>query len=47
MPVVSKILTNENYIDMTQRENIMDSLPYGIADDTYDAVVEFINEYNN
>jgi len=47
MPVVSKILTNENYIDMTQRENIMDSLPYGMIDDTYDAVVEFINEYNN
>jgi hypothetical protein len=31
MPVVSKILTNENYIDITQRENIMDSLPYGFA----------------
>jgi hypothetical protein len=31
MPVVSKILANENYIDITQRENIMHSLPYGIA----------------
>ena len=48
MPVVSKILTNENYIDMTHRENIMDSLPYGMIDDTYDAVVEFIkNQKNN
>ena len=46
MPVVSKILTNENYIDITQRENIMDSLPYGIEDDTYAAVVEFIKWYN-
>ncbi len=46
MPVVRKILTNENYIDLTQRENIMDSLPYGIEDDTYDAVVEFIKWYN-
>ena len=46
MPVVSKILTNENYIDITQRENIMDSLPYGISDDTYNEVVEFIKWYN-
>ncbi len=46
MPVVRKILTNENYIDLTQRENIMDSLPYGIEDDTYAAVVEFIKWYN-
>ena len=47
MPVVSKILTNENYIDLTQRENIMDSLPYGMIEDTYDAVVKFIKWYNN
>lgn len=47
MPVVSKITTNENYIDLTQRENIMDSLPYGMVEDTYDAVVEFIKWYNN
>ena len=46
MPVVSKILTNENYIDITQRENIMDSLPYGMIKDTYNAVVEFIKWYN-
>ncbi len=46
MPVVRKILTNEHYIDLTQRENIMGSLPYGIEDDTYDAVVEFIKWYN-
>lgn len=47
MPVVSKILTNENYIDLTQRENIMDSVPYGMVKDTYDAVVKFIKWYNN
>ena len=47
MPVVSKILTNENLIGYRLRENIMDSLPYGIPDDTYDAVVEFIKWYNN
>ena len=46
MPVVRKILTNENYIDLTQRENIMDSVPYGMVEDTYDAVVEFIKWYN-
>lgn len=46
MPVVSKITTNENYIDLTQRENIMDSLPYGMVEDTYDEVVEFIKWYN-
>ena len=43
---VSKILTNENYIDLTQRKNIMDSLPYGMIGDTYDLVIEFIKWYN-
>ena len=46
MPVVSKILTNENLIGYRLRENIMDSLPYGMIDDTYDSVVEFIKWYN-
>jgi len=46
MPVVSKILTNENLIGYRLRENIMDSLPYGMIKDTYDAVVEFIKWYN-
>jgi hypothetical protein len=46
MPVVSKILTNENFIGYRLRENIIDSLPYGMIDDTYDAVVEFIKWHN-
>ena len=46
MPVVSKILTNENFIGYLSRENIMDSLPYGMIEDAYDAVVEFIKWYN-
>jgi hypothetical protein len=46
MPVVSKILTNENYPALTQRENIMDSLPYGMIKDTYNEVVKFIKWYN-
>ena len=46
MPVVSKILTNENLIGYRLRENIMDSLPYGMIKDTYNEVVEFIKWYN-
>ena len=52
MPVVSRITKGEcNYEHDENQENnreyIMDIIPYGNIDDTYNAVVEFIKEYNN
>ena len=47
MPVVSKITTNEKYIGLMQRENIMDTIPYGLMDDVYEYVIQFIEWYKN
>ena len=46
MPVVSKITNQEKYIGLMHRENIMDTVPYGMIDDTYSYVVGFIEWYN-
>ena len=46
MPVVSKITRDEILIENEYRESIMDTVPYGLIEDTYKVVVEFINEYN-
>ena len=46
IPVISKITTQEKYIGLMHRENIMDTVPYGLIDDTYNYVVEFIKWYN-
>tara|TARA_R100000655_G_scaffold102175_1_gene147839 strand:+ start:44 stop:355 length:312 start_codon:yes stop_codon:yes gene_type:complete len=46
MPVVSKITKDEKYLENEYRENLMDIVPYGQREDVYNAVVEFINEYN-
>ena len=45
MPVVSKITRDEQYIDNDYREHLLDIVPYGHIEDTYDAVVEFIKQY--
>ena len=47
MPVVSKITRDEILIGNEYRESIMDTVPYGLIEDTYKAVVEFIKYYNN
>tara|TARA_A100001515_G_scaffold142969_1_gene142953 strand:- start:1117 stop:1446 length:330 start_codon:yes stop_codon:yes gene_type:complete len=47
MPVVSKITRDEQYIDNDYREHLLDIVPYGHIEDTYDAVVEFIKQYND
>tara|TARA_R100001509_G_scaffold160445_1_gene128266 strand:+ start:306 stop:548 length:243 start_codon:yes stop_codon:yes gene_type:complete len=44
--VVAKITRNEKYLGNDYREHLMDVVPYGYVEDTYDAVVEFIKEYN-
>ena len=46
MPVVSKITKDEKYLENEYRKNLMDIVPYGQREDVYNAVVEFINEYN-
>ena len=46
MPVVSKITRNESYIDNEYRESILDTIPYGIIEDSYKVVIEFIEWYN-
>ena len=45
MPVVSKITRDEQYWEDDYREHLMDIVPYGHIEDTYDAVVQFINQY--
>ena len=45
MPVVSKITRDEEYRGNHCREHLMDIVPYGHIEDTYDAVVDFIREY--
>ena len=45
MPVVSKITRDEQYWEEDYREYLMDIVPYGHIEDTYDAVVEFIKQY--
>ena len=47
MPVVSKITRDEILIGNEYRESIMDTAPYGLIEDTYKAVVQFIEYYNN
>ena len=47
MPVVSKITRDEQYIGNDYREHLLDIVPYGLIEDTYNAVVEFIKWYNN
>jgi hypothetical protein len=46
MPVVAKITRDENYWENDYREHLMDIIPYGHIEDTYEAVVNFIKEYN-
>ena len=46
MPVVGKITRDERYCENDYREHLMDIIPYAHIEDTYDAVVEFIKEYN-
>ena len=47
MPVVSKITRDEQYWEDDYREHLMDIVPYGHIEDTYDAVVQFIKAYND
>ena len=47
MPVVSKITRDEQYCEDDYREYLMDIVPYGHIEDTYDAVVQFIKKYND
>ena len=47
MPVVSKITRDEQYWEEDYREYLMDIVPYGHIEDTYDAVVQFIKQYND
>ena len=47
MPVVSKITRDEQYWEEDYREHLMDIVPYGHIEDTYDAVVQFIKQYND
>lgn len=47
MPVVGKITQDETLIGNEYRESIMDVIPYGIIEDTFNCVVEFIKWYNN
>jgi len=47
IPVVSKITRDEQYIDNDYREHLLDIVPYGHIEDTYNAVVEFIKEHND
>ena len=47
MPVVSKITRDEQYFEDDYREYLMDIVPYGHIEDTYDAVVQFIKQYND
>ena len=42
MPVVGKITRDEKYWENEYREYLMDIIPYGIIEDVYDAVVNFI-----
>ena len=46
MPVVSKITRDEILIENEYRESIMDTVPYGLIEDTYKVVVEFVKMYN-
>jgi len=46
MPVVAKITRDEKYLGNVYREHLMDIVPYGYEEDTCDAVVEFIKQYN-
>jgi len=46
MPVVSKITRDESFVENEYRESIMDTVPYGIIEDTYKTIIEFINFYN-
>ncbi len=42
IPVVGKITRDEKYWENEYREYLMDIIPYGIIEDVYDAVVNFI-----
>ena len=46
MPVVSQITRDEMLIENEYRESIMDTVPYGLIEDTYKVVIEFIKDYN-
>ena len=47
MPVVSKVTRDEQYIGNDYREHLLDIVPYGHIEDSYNAVVEFIKQYND
>ena len=46
MPVICQITRDEEYLEDDNREHLMDIVPYGHIEDTYDAVVTFITEHN-
>lgn len=46
MPVVAKIVRDEEFWEDENREYLMDIVPYGHIEDVYDVVVRFINCYN-
>ncbi len=46
MPVVGKISRDERFIENEYRECLLDVVPYGRIQDVFEAVVEFIKEYN-
>ena len=46
MPVVGKISRDEKFFENEYRENLLDVVPYGRIQDVFEAVVEFINQYN-
>jgi hypothetical protein len=46
MPVVAKIVRDEEFLEDENREYLMDILPYAHIEDTYDVVIRFIQCYN-
>lgn len=46
MPVVARIVRDEEFWDEEHREYLMDLVPYGHIEDVYDVVIRFIKSYN-
>jgi hypothetical protein len=46
MPVVAKIVRDEEFWEEENREYLMDIVPYAHIEDTYDVVIRFIECYN-
>lgn len=46
MPVVARIVRDEEFWEEEHREHLMDLVPYGHIEDVYDVVIRFIKSYN-